>query len=315
VGGAPSRFCVDGMSDCLGASGIIVNLIFAYTPRQSLKGTMRVQELTSMGLGGQLVADDAFDPSDWDSEWLRALLHKYGVLLLRGTTLDDEGFILLGRRIGELDEVCPAEERVPGYTHMRLQSNLPGLGLRADVAGGFWHSDGSCSDQPPAATLLRGVEVTAKSGDTMFVDMRAAWRSLSAEDRARVAKLHGWYPCRQLYTVGMRQLGGGDPEVLDQLLDVVHPLVRRTATGEEALYLNERWLIQIRELDRGASKELLGSLFTHATCGAYTYTHSWRDNDVLIWDNAVVMHRAQPVAKGCRKITHRLTARYLVNSC
>src|SRR5215469_4393397 len=96
------------------------------------KGTMRVQELTSVGLGGQLVADDTFDPSAWDPEWLHGLLHKYGVLLLRGTALDEEGFISLGRQIGELDEICPAEERVPGYTHMRLQSNLPGLGLRAD---------------------------------------------------------------------------------------------------------------------------------------------------------------------------------------
>jgi alpha-ketoglutarate-dependent taurine dioxygenase len=128
---------------------------------------MRVQELTSVGLGGQLVADDTFDPSDWDPEWLRALLHKYGVLLLRGTALDEEGFISLGRRVGELAEVCPAEERVPGYMHMRLQSNVPGLGLRADVAGGFWHSDGSCSDQAPGATLLRAVEVPAMGGDTM----------------------------------------------------------------------------------------------------------------------------------------------------
>ena len=295
--------------------GIIANMVLCALSQAITKGTMRVQELTSVGLGGQLVADDTFGPGDWDPEWLRALLHKYGVILLRGTSLDKEGFISLGRLIGELEEVSPADERVPGYTYMRLQSNLPGLGLRADVAGGFWHSDGSCSDQPPGVTLLRGVEAPAEGGDTMFVDMRAAWRSLPADDRARIADLHGWYPCRQLYTLGMRHLGRGNPEVLDQLLDVVHPLVRRTATGEEALYLNERWLVHVRELDRMASKELLRSLFAHATCGTYTYTHSWRDNDVLIWDNAVVMHRAQPVAKGCRKITHRLTARYLVNNC
>src|SRR5262249_39677086 len=151
------------------------------------KGTMRVQELTAVGLGGRLAADDTFDPGDWDPEWLLALLHKYGVLLLRGTSLDDEGFISLGRLIGELEEGWPADGRVTGYTHMRLQSNRRGLGLRADVAGGFWHSDGSCSDQPPGVTLLRGVEAPAEGGGTMFVDMRAAWRSLPAADRARVA--------------------------------------------------------------------------------------------------------------------------------
>jgi alpha-ketoglutarate-dependent taurine dioxygenase len=272
---------------------------------------MRVQELTSVGLGGQLVAEGAVDPSNWNPEWLRALLHKHGVLLLRGTALDEQGFISLGRLVGELEEVCPEKDRVPGYTQMRLQSNVPGLGLRADLAGGFWHSDGSCSGQPPGATLLHGVEVPAKGGETMFADMRAAWRSLPAEDRARVANLHGWWPCRQLYALGMRQLGGGSREVLDQMVDVVHPLVRRTATGEEALHLNELWMVQVKELDCEASKELLRSLFAHATCGTYTYIHSWRDNDVLIWDNAVVMHRGQPAAKGCRKITHRLTARYL----
>jgi taurine dioxygenase len=273
---------------------------------------MKVQELTSIGLGGQLAAEGT-GPGGWDPGQLRGLLHKYGVLLIRGTALDAQGFLALGRLIGELEEVNPPTDRVPGYAHMRLQSNVPGLGLRADFAGGFWHSDGSCSGQPPVATLLLGVEVPSESGETGFADMRAAWRGLPADDRARLADLHGWWPCRQLYTLGMKELGGGNPEVLDELEDAVRPLIRRTATGEEALHLNQLWMVQVKELDPEASKDLLRSLFAHATSAAYTYTHSWQTGDVLIWDNAVVMHKGHPVAQGCRKVTHRLTAKYPVN--
>ena len=269
---------------------------------------MRVSELTSIGLGGELAAEGATDPGGRDPGWLRGLLHKHGVLVLHGTALDEEGFLALSRLIGEPEEVTPAADRVPGYAQVLLQSNVPGLGLRADHAGGFWHPDESL------ATLLRVVEVPAKGGGTAFADMRAAWRALSAADQAKLAGLHGWWPARQLYAAAMSELGGGSAEVLDTLTDEVRPLVRRTVTGEEALHLSKLWLVQVRELDQEASKELLASLYAHATSDTYTYTHTWQAGDVLIWDNEAVMHRAMPVAEGCRKVTHRITVRYPVNS-
>ena len=268
---------------------------------------MRVSELTSIGVGGELAAEGATDPGGWDPGWLRGLLHKHGVLVLHSTALDDEGFLALGRLIGELEEVTPAEDRVPGYAQVRLQSNVPGLGLRADLAGGFWHSDES------PATLLRVVEVPAQGGETGFADMRAAWRGLPAGDRAKLRNMHGWWPWRQLYALGVKERGERD-EVLGQMADEVRPLVRRTVTGEEALHLNQLWMVQITELGQEASKELLASLYAHATSDTYTYTHTWQAGDVLIWDNEAVMHRAMPVAEGCRKVTHRITVRYPVNS-
>ena len=272
---------------------------------------MEVRELTPIGLGGELTdAQGVTGPNGWDPGRLRELLHRHGVLVLRGTALDDRGVLALSRLIGDPDEVTPAADRVPGQTYVRLQSNVPGLGVRADVAGGFWHTD----DGPALATLLRAVEVPAKGGGTVFADMRAAWRALPAADQAKLAGLHGWWPARQLYAAAMSELGGGSAEVLDTLTDEVRPLVRRTVTGEEALHLSKLWLVQVRELDQEASKELLASLYAHATSDTYTYTHTWQAGDVLIWDNEAVMHRAMPVAEGCRKVTHRITVRYPVNS-
>ena len=269
---------------------------------------MEVRELTPIGLGGELTdAQGVTGPNGWDPGRLRELLHRHGVLVLRGTALDDRGVLALSRLIGDPDEVTPAEDRVPGYAQVRLQSNVPGLGLRADLAGGFWHADES------PATLLRVVEVPAQGGETGFADMRAAWRGLPASDRAKLRNMHGWWPWRQLYALGVKERGERD-EVLGQMADEVRPLVRRTVTGEEALHLNQLWMVQITELGQAASKELLASLYAHATSDTYTYTHTWQAGDVLIWDNEAVMHRAMPVAEGCRKVTHRITVRYPVNS-
>ena len=83
---------------------------------------MKVQELTSVGLGGQLVADDAFDPRGWDPEWLRVLLHKYGVLLLRGTALDEDALAAVTAQIDELDP--PDDIEVSGTYRRRVAGVL-----------------------------------------------------------------------------------------------------------------------------------------------------------------------------------------------
>ena len=47
-------------------------------------------------------------------------------------------------------------------------------------------------------------------------------------------------------------------------------------------------------MDQEAGATLIDELTTFVTQPAYVYSHQWRPNDVLIWDQRAVVHRATP---------------------
>lgn len=240
------------------------------------------------------------------AEQLAMALHHHGVLLVRGEALDEQHLVALGEAIGPLDTVYPVEHRTEGNVYIRLQTNIPGLGVNG--GGLYWHADGPWKPEP-GATLLRCVESPARSGATLFADMRLAWDALDEADRRHLRELVGWFPIRQTYLDDCRSSGQAvNEQRLASLKDLQHPIVRQhPVTGREALYLNEAGLASVLGLDSLENDALLRRLYGHATEGRFVYRHEWRVGDVLIWDNACVMHKAERSAAGTRKITHRVT--------
>jgi taurine dioxygenase len=233
---------------------------------------------TSERLGLRLPAGDAAG--------LPALLSEHGLLVLEGSALDDCALVEFARVFGEPAPV--GSYRTQASPHVRLQSNVSGLG--AVSTGGYWHADGPLEDPPCRATLLICDEAPGAGGATLFADMRAAYERLPDELAARVATLRGRFPCR------------GRPRH-------EHPLVRsHPVTGRHALYLNEHWLRGVAGLSAEASRAILDALYAVATDPRFVYEHRWRPGDLLVWDNAIVLHKATPAPIG-RKVTRRVTIR------
>lgn len=75
--------------------------------------------------------------------------------------------------------------------------------------------------------------------------------------------------------------------------DQVWPLVRtHPETGEKSLYLSPRFTIGIEGKSDDEADPLLDELFSHQIRPEFVYRHKWRDGDVVMWDNRVVIHRA-----------------------
>jgi taurine dioxygenase len=216
-----------------------------------------------------------------------ALLHEHGLLILEDSRLEDDAFVALARTLGEATRV--GSFRTRGSPYVRVQSNVPGLG--AVSTGQYWHADGPLEDPPAKATLLVCDEAPDATGATLFVDMRAAFERLPGELAARVATLRGRYPCHRRPWLS-------------------HPLVRsHPVTARRALYLNERWLRGVAGCGSEESRSILAALYVVATDPDFVYEHSWRPGDLLVWDNAIAMHKAIPAAYGARKVTRRITIR------
>ena len=174
------------------------------------------------------------------------------------------------------------------------------------VNGATWHTDDSFMREPCSLTMLYGVVVPSKGGDTQFTNMYAAYESLPPETRAQIDGLkviHQYDSSRKTGRVARR------PEAeMAAIPKAIHPLVRtHPETGKKSLYLNPNRMEEIVGLERAESDRLLDDLVAHAVQPHFQYRHVWRPGDIVIWDNRCTMHKANAdYPEGERRLMHRV---------
>lgn len=166
----------------------------------------------------------------------------------------------------------------------RVKDNKP-AGLKD--AGTFWHSDVAYKPKPARATLLYSLEVPSQGGDTLFCDLTAAYEDLPDEMKARLDGLKAWHfyahQKRDLFDDGKVQ---SPPECL-------HPVVRTNPTsGRKAIYITPAYTVRIDGMNAKDSQALMDEIFDHCLQDKYRMTYKWRAGDIVVWDNAAVMHSA-----------------------
>jgi taurine dioxygenase len=154
-----------------------------------------------------------------------------------------------------------------------------------------FHTDDTYTERPALATVLIARQLPASGdGDTWFIDMRAAYRSLDPATRVRLDGVHAVHR----YDNG----GAFPPRVpaqgpFDALVEVVHPIARaHSVTGEPALYFDLDRATHVEGISEAEGRALLRELQDHAEANAPRYAHRWQPHDVLIWDNSAVQHKA-----------------------
>jgi taurine dioxygenase len=227
----------------------------------------------------------------------RAFLEHH-VVAIREQELDVNDVVAVSRCFGPLephvlDRFHHPETRLVLVLSNRVDEYGRALGLQD--AGSFWHSDVSFKQRPAKATLLYALEVPIEGGDTLFCDMMAAYDALPDElkrtlenaiavhdyaNRDRVAHRTGTKPRL-------------DAENLRRVPPVGHPVVRRhPVTGRKALYVNPTYTVRIEGMEASRSESLLKEIFDHCLEDRFQMRYRWRPKDVVIWDNAAVMHSA-----------------------
>lgn len=90
---------------------------------------------------------------------------------------------------------------------------------------------------------------------------------------------------------------------------VTHPMVRtHPVTGRKALYLDLMvYRSQIEGVGSREKEALIRELIAHVERSEVIYRHVWREEDLLVWDNAAVLHRGTEVPPGQPRLLHRVT--------
>ncbi len=153
----------------------------------------------------------------------------------------------------------------------------------------FWHSDKSYHAKPSAITMLYGIEVPSRGGETEFANMKLAYEALPPDMKSRIDGMkvqHSWEANR--ITVGETPATEAQKR---ERPPVTHPMVRtHPDAGTKALYIGTH-IDFIHGMTRPESDALVAELMDHAARPQFRYNHVWRTGDLVMWDNRSLMHR------------------------
>ena len=234
---------------------------------------------------------------------IEAAMDRYAVLVFHDQPLVDDQQQVFSRNFGELENASggnvtkPGERRLP--TGMNDVSNLgkDSKTLSRDsrqrlfnLGNRLWHSDSSFRAVPAKYSLLSARSIPSGGGNTEFADMRAAYDDLDEATKADIADL----VCEHSLMYSRGTLGFEITE--DEKVTfkpVRQSLVRvHQATGRKSLYLSSH-AGTVLGMPIPEARIRLRDLAEHATQAKYVYSHTWRQNDLVMWDNRSTMHRVR----------------------
>ena len=209
--------------------------------------------------------------------------------------------------------------------HVNIQPVIKEAGIEvAMIFGSGWHTDSAFLPNPPAISMLYGVDIPPYGGDTIWANAALAYATLSEAMRAMIAPLRVRMSMRTVLSLAQelmepddtaigrlaatRDAGPLDPAIAAKVKGTAHPLVRtHPVTGERALYCDKTYARCIDGMTEAESEPLLRFLSDHLTQPAFTCRLRWAPGTFAVWDNRLCVHQAFNDHDGYRRELYRTT--------
>jgi taurine dioxygenase len=220
------------------------------------------------------------------------------VLVLRAQRLTPAQFVAFARRFGPPEPHVIDQFHHPADPNILILSNRveDGRPLGLADAGTYFHTDYSYLEMPARATMLHSIEVPLRGGDTLFANQYAAYDDLSDAMKRRIDPLLG------IHHYGNRDNVDDATRTVASLLTdaqkakmplVTHPIVRaHPVTRRKGLYAVSGSSFGIVGMPEDEALALLRELAAHATQPKYRLAVAYGVGDVVVWDNASLLHSA-----------------------
>ncbi|CAJ1345448.1 unnamed protein product [Effrenium voratum] len=232
-------------------------------------------------------------PSDLTAAALRRALWQHGLLIFRGQDLLQEDLLRLAQVFAEAPQL--------GVYHVKDRDPTP-------RGQDFWHSDNSYAAVPGGPTLLYALKVPESDqgplGDTLFLDAAV---DLPPELRRLCENRRAGHNLAQNGGQPLPEFVSGDWQ---EVPDALQPVLRKhPITGQEVVFVNEAYVRKIEGLTQEQSVELIADL--QQLLLQHCYRHRWQEEDVLVWDNHRLQHKATTLElpKGCERLMWRVQTR------
>ena len=276
------------------------------------------------GLGAEISGVDIRRPlSAADRDAIRAAWLDNLVLRFCDQPMDDEQHMAFTRQFGELEfnpaKLIEQQYGVSTENAGRRREMPPEISVISNILengrpiGGlgdgeaFWHTDSSFVDVPPAASLLRSLEVAPQSagGSTYFLNCYTAYDTLPDDIKKRIDGMTMIHAATHS-SDGKAHKGFETVNDVSQVPGARQPMVRtHPETDRKALFLGRRINAYVIGLSVTESEALLDELWTHTTQERFTWRQDWRVGDLVWWDNRCAMHRRDAFDPSMRRLMHR----------
>jgi alpha-ketoglutarate-dependent 2,4-dichlorophenoxyacetate dioxygenase len=237
-----------------------------------------------------------------DVAQLEAGMDKFAVLIFRQQFIGDDDQLAFTRNFGSLlnganmtkTDNLRLNPAFADVSNLDTNNNVLERNDRRrafSLGNRLWHSDASFRATPARYSLLSGRVVPPSGGNTEFADMRAAYESLTDDEKLEVENLR----CFHSLLFSRSRLGFNDytNEERSAMEPVRQPLIRiHPVTGRKSLFLSAH----VGAIDDWLTPEaliFLSDLTEHATQRRFVYSHVWRAGDLVMWDNRQTMHRSR----------------------
>ena len=252
---------------------------------------MRLRKL-SEGFGAE--AEEI--PADFRGLWDAFFASQ--VLVLRKQSFTPGAYLAFARQFGSPEPHVIEQFHHPEHADILILSNVRKDGAPVGLAdaGTYFHTDYSYLEVPARCTLLYSIQVPRQGGDTLFADQYAAYEGLSSSLRGSIENLVALhhYGNRDDLDRGSRTVASVLTEAQGKKMTWVrHRLVRpHPVTGRKALYAVSGSSFGIEGMPQDEAIGLLDALKVHATQQKYQCRLKYGVGDVVIWDNASLLHAA-----------------------
>lgn len=223
-----------------------------------------------------------------------------GVLLIRGLHLDDDAQLAFSRSLGTV--LAPGGREI--YTVTLDRSKNP----QAEYLKGtfHWHIDDTTSEVPAKATMLTARHVAMVGGGTEFASTYAAYENLPENERKRYEGLRVVHSLEASQRLVKPEPTEGELAAWRSVPTKETSLVWRRRDGRSSLAIGAT-TDHIVGMDAGESRALLDELLAWSTQERFCYTHEWAVDDIVIWDNTGMLHRALPYDPSSERTMQRTT--------
>lgn len=273
-------------------------------------------------MGAEICGVSIADLSEAAFEEVRAALFRHKMIYFRDqdiTHADQEAF---SRRFGPFAEDAYTKG-VPGHPDVQplIKEAAQTIGV---IFGAGWHTDSAFLPQPPAISMLYGVDIPPYGGDTIWANSALAYAMLSETMQRIIAPLKVHMSMQQVLSTAQthaqadetpigrvaatRNMSALPEEIVRKVRGAMHPLVRtHPVTGEKSLYCDQTYAAGIEGLTPEEAAPLLSFLVAHITQPVFTCRLRWTPGTFALWDNRICVHQAFNDYDGFRRELYRTT--------
>lgn len=244
---------------------------------------------------------------------LKHALYQHKLLVLRDQDLDAAEYLAFARMLGTPQVYLQSHYHHPKFPEIFVSSNVLEDGRKVGVSGTgqYWHTDYQFMPEPLSTTLVYPQILPNGRRETFYIDMVRVLSRLPRSLQAALSDKRFLHEAKWRYKITP---GDVDRALVDVLHSVArmapaasHPaIITHPVTRERALYVSRGFSTGVVGLEPAESSALLNELIAFVEQPEHIHTHTWREGDILFWDNRSLLHCASQTPAGEQSKSYRI---------